>query len=60
LHAGIFGEAQHRRSVGQSAGRAGRHAGETKRAALNIDLDRTNGASAGSDMTRRTGCGVAR
>ena len=42
LHAGILGEAQHRPLgiVDERAGRAGRHAGEAERAALDIDLDR--------------------
>ena len=42
LHAGVLGEAQHRPLgiVRQRAGRAGRHAGEAERAALDIDLDR--------------------
>ena len=42
LHAGVFRKAQHRPLgiVAQRAGRAGRHAGEAQRAALDIDLDR--------------------
>src|SRR5262249_60517104 len=42
LHASVLGEAQHRPLpiVAQRAGRAGRPAGETQRAALDLDLDR--------------------
>mgnify|MGYP003693610945 CR=1 FL=1 len=57
LHAGVLGEAQHRPLgiVAERAGRAGRHAGETERAALDIDLDRAERRARGQrdDVDRR-------
>ena len=57
LHAGVLGEAQHR-PFGvrrQRAGRAGRHAGEAQRAALDIELDRAERRAFGQrhDVERR-------
>src|SRR3954463_14339716 len=47
LHAGILGKTQHRSLgiVAERAGWASRHAGETERAALDIDLDRAEGGA---------------
>ncbi len=42
MHAGVFGEAQHRplRIIAQRPGRTCRHAGEAQCAAIRVDLDR--------------------
>src|ERR1700704_1440913 len=49
LHACVFRKAQHRSLgiVAERSGGAGRHAGETERAALDIDLDRAEGWACG-------------
>src|SRR4029079_1077566 len=49
LHAGIFGEAQHRPLgiVAERAGGAGRHAGTGERAPLDIDAHRAEGRARG-------------
>ena len=57
LHAGVLGEAQHRPLgiVDERAGRAGRHAGEAERAALDVELDRAERRARGQrdDVDRR-------
>src|SRR6478735_3554741 len=49
LHACVLGKTQHRSLgiVAERAGRASRHAGETERAPLDIDLDRAEGCARG-------------